>query len=307
MNKTFSVVIPVYGEKLNLILLHKRLISVLDSLENDYEIIMVDDNSPDNSWEVISSLSKNDAKIKGIKLSKNFGQHRAIAAGLHYVEGKWCIIMDCDLQDRPEEIINLYSEAIKGYDIVMARRKRRKDKFLKRLTSKLFYFVFNFLTDQKLDSRFTSFGIFSNKVIKTINRYKEKDRSTGLLLNLVGFKKSHIDVKHDARSIGESSYSFQSRYKMAMDHILSHSTKPLTLSLKLGFFVTFFSSLYAIYIFIRFFLNSTSVPGWHSLIVSIFFFSGIIIMLLGITGLYVGKIYDEVKDRPLFIIDEKTF
>ena len=138
MNKTFSVVIPVYGEKLNLILLHKRLISVLDSLENDYEIIMVDDNSPDNSWEVISSLSKNDAKIKGIKLSKNFGQHRAIAAGLHYVEGKWCIIMDCDLQDRPEEIINLYSEAIKGYDIVMARRKRRKDKFLKRLTSKLF-------------------------------------------------------------------------------------------------------------------------------------------------------------------------
>ena len=299
--------IPVYGEKLNLMLLHKRLIAALESLKNDYEIIMVDDNSPDDSWEIISKLSKYDKKIKGIKLSKNFGQHRAIAAGLSYAEGKWCIIMDCDLQDRPEEITNLYNKAKKGYDIVMARRKNRKDKLLKRLTSKLFYYIFNCLTDQKLDSRFTSFGIFSNKVIKTINRYKEKDRSTGLLLNLVGFKKSHVDVMHDARNIGESSYSFQSRYRMAKDHILSYSTKPLTLALKLGFVVTFFSSLYAVYILIRFFYNSTSVPGWHSLIVSIFFFSGVIIMLLGITGLYVGKIYDEVKDRPLFIVDEKTF
>ena len=307
MKIDLSILIPVYGHNLELKYLFERLNNSLIELKLNYEVIFINDNSPDNSWDDIVQLSKIEKKVKGIKLSRNYGQHRAIAAGLKFVNGNWCIIMDCDLQDRPEEIINLYNKAISGYDIVMAKRLNRKDNILKKFSSKLFYIVFNFLTNQDLDNRFTSFGIFSKKVINALLLFHEKDRSTGLLLNLIGFKRTSIDVIHDSRVSGYSSYTTKSRFNMARDHILSHSTKPLELILKFGFTVTLCSSFYALFIIMRYLLNSISVPGWYSLIVSIFFFSGIIIMLLGMVGLYVGKIYNEVKRRPLFIIESTTF
>jgi len=302
-----SIIIPIFGHNLELNNLHNRLKKCLNEITNDYDIILVNDESPDNSWEVICKLAENDKRVKGVNLSRNFGQHRAIAAGIKYAAGQWCVIMDCDLQDRPEEIIKLYNKANEGYDIVMARRGNRKDNFIKRFTSKFFYLIFNFLTNQKLDNRFTSFGIYSNRVINIFKNFKEKDRSTGLLFNLIGFNKSHVDVQHDSRDYGESSYTIHSRYVMAKDHILSYSTKPLELALGLGFFVTLASIVYAIYLIGRYFFQSATVPGWYSLIVSIFFFSGIIIMLVGMVGLYVGKIHNEVKGRPLFIVESTTF
>jgi len=302
-----SVVIPVFGYELDLDALYDRLSKTLIKINDNYEIIMINDKSPDNAWDVIKRLAQNDQRVKGINLSRNFGQHQAVSAGLEFVRGTWCIVMDCDLQDQPEEIIKLYNEAQKGYEIVMARRLLRKDSVIKRVTSRLFYILFNYLSDQKLDNRVANFGIYSKKVINEINKFRECDRSFGLLVNLVGFSKKIINVEHDQRRLGRSGYSFKKRLIMAENHILSHSTKPLSIAIRLGAIITIISVLYALYLIIKYIVYSSSVPGWTSLMVSLFFLSGVLITLLGVVGIYVGKIYNEVKKRPLYIIDSMTF
>ena len=302
-----SVVIPVFGYELDLNALYERLNKTLIKINDNFEIIMVNDNSPDNAWVVIKRLAKQNQCVKGINLSRNFGQHQAVSAGLEFVRGTWCIVMDCDLQDQPEEIIKLYNEAQKGYEIVMARRLLRKDRVINRVTSRLFYILFNYLTDQKLDNRVANFGIYSKKVIDEINNFRERDRSFGLLVNLVGFSKKIINVEHDKRRIGPSGYSFKKRFRMAENHIFSHSIKPLRIAVRIGVITTIISVLYALYLIIKYIIYSSSVPGWTSLMVSLFFLFGVLITLLGVVGLYVGKIYNEVKKRPLYIIDSMTF
>ena len=302
-----SVVIPVFGYELDLNALYERLNKTLIKINDNFEIIMVNDNSPDNAWVVIKRLAKQNQCVKGINLSRNFGQHQAVSAGLEFVRGTWCIVMDCDLQDQPEEIIKLYNEAQKGYEIVMARRLLRKDRVINRVTSRLFYILFNYLTDQKLDNRVANFGIYSKNVIDEINKFRERDRSFGLLVNLVGFSKKIINVEHDKRRIGPSGYSFKKRFRMAENHIFSHSIKPLRIAVRIGVITTIISVLYALYLIIKYIIYSSSVPGWTSLMVSLFFLSGVLITLLGVVGLYVGKIYNEVKKRPLYIIDSMTF
>ena len=302
-----SVVIPVFGYELDLNALYERLNKTLIKINDNFEIIMVNDNSPDNAWVVIKRLAKQNQCVKGINLSRNFGQHQAVSAGLEFVRGTWCIVMDCDLQDQPEEIIKLYNEAQKGYEIVMARRLLRKDRVIKRVTSRLFYILFNYLTDQKLDNRVANFGIYSKKVIDEINNFRERDRSFGLLVNLVGFSKKIINVEHDKRRIGPSGYSFKKRFRMAENHIFSHSIKPLRIAVRIGVITTIISVLYALYLIIKYIIYSSSVPGWTSLMVSLFFLFGVLITLTGVVGLYVGKIYNEVKKRPLYIIDSMTF
>nr|VFK10881.1 MAG: dolichol-phosphate mannosyltransferase [Candidatus Kentron sp. LPFa]VFK27313.1 MAG: dolichol-phosphate mannosyltransferase [Candidatus Kentron sp. LPFa] len=307
MHPHISVVSPVYGKELDLGELCHRLVQSLSQLTDAFEIILVNDGSPDDAWEVIQSLAWEEPRIRGINLSRNFGQHYAITAGLDYVRGDWCVVMDCDLQDRPEEIGKLYEKAQEGYDIVVGRRANRQDSAWTRLTSKLFYMVFNYLTDQKISNTIANFGIYSRPVIDAVLQYKEHDRSFGLLVSLVGYKRAEIDVVHASREIGSSAYSFRMRLHMAKDHILSHSTKPLGLVVKFGLIITLFSFLYAFFLMVRYLFLSASVPGWHGLMVSMFFLSGIIISLIGTVGLYVGKIIDEVKERPLFIVESTTF
>jgi polyisoprenyl-phosphate glycosyltransferase len=302
-----SVVIPVFGYELDLDVLYDRLSKTLIKINDNYEIIMINDKSPNNAWDVIKRLAQNDQRVKGINLSRNFGQHQAVSAGLEFVRGTWCVVMDCDLQDQPEEIIKLYNEAQKGYEIVMGRRLLRKDSVIKRVTSRLFYILFNYLSDQKLDNRVANFGIYSKKVINEINKFSERDRSFGLLVNLVGFSKKIINVEHGKRKIGPSGYSFKKRFRMAENHIFSHSTKPLRIAVRIGVIITIISVLYALYLIIKYIIYSSSVPGWTSLMVSLFFLFGVLITLLGVVGLYVGKIYNEVKKRPLYIIDSMTF
>jgi len=299
-----SVVIPVYGCKEAIGELCTRLKSTLIKLKLHYEIILVDDCCPDDSWSVITAISDKEKHIVGIKLSRNFGQHHAITAGLDFSKGQWIVVMDCDLQDKPEEIINLYNKAIEGFDIVVGKRNNRKDNILKKLSSKLFYIVFNYLTNQKLDNTVANFGIYSRRVIEEIKKFKEKDRSFGLLAVLVGFKRTEINVVHGKRDKGKSSYNLNKRMNMAIDHILSHSVKPLMIGIKIGFIISIFSTIYIIKLVILYLLYGNKVDGWTSLSVSIFFLSGLIIAIVGIVGLYIGKIYDEVKNRPLYIIDE---
>jgi glycosyltransferase involved in cell wall biosynthesis len=233
-----SIVTPVYGRTLDLKGLYDRLVASLAKISPAFEIIMVNDHSPDDSWDVIKKLSASDPRVRGVNLSRNFGQHQAITAGLHYARGDWTVVMDCDLQDRPEEIPTFYAKAKEGYDVVMGRRYNRQDNFLKKQASKLFYRIFNYLTDQKLDNRIANFGIYSAKVIDSVKKYKEKDRSFGLLVSLVGFKRTGIDIVHDNRTTGQSSYSFKKALELAIGHILSHTNKPLRLFVKVGFIIS---------------------------------------------------------------------
>ncbi len=306
MNKEISIVIPVYGSVDSLNELTSRLISAFEYKKLSYEIILVDDGGGNSSWKKIQELVKIKKNLIGIKLSRNFGQHYAITAGIDQSSGNWCAVMDCDLQDKPEEVLKFYEKAQEGYQIVLGLRVKRQDKFFVKMTSRLFYFILNYLTNQSIDHRVSNFGIYSRKVIEAVKKYKEKDRAFSILISLVGFSKTYIEIEHGLRESGTSNYNFKKRLSLALDCALSHSNKPLLLFVQLGALVSIFSSFIGLSIVLKFFLTSSPVSGWTSIIVSLFFLFGILISVMGVIGLYIGKIYNEVKKRPLYIVDEET-
>jgi glycosyltransferase involved in cell wall biosynthesis len=300
-----SVVSPVYNSQNIVPLLISRLEEALRQITEDYEIILVDDYSSDNSWQSIESAAKSNQKIKGIKLSRNFGQHYAITAGLDYTIGEWVIVMDCDLQDRPEEIINLYKTANEGcFDIVLAGRINRKDQYLKKMYSKCFYKVLGFLTGTKHDPSVANFGIYSKSVIREIKSLRESIRYFPTMVNWVGFKKTTIVVTHSEREEGKSGYNFKKMFNLAIDIILAYSDKPIRITIKLGIFISFISFIMSLYTFIKWYSGTINVIGYSSLIISVWFLSGCILTTLGIVGLYVGKIFEGVKGRPIYIIEK---
>lgn len=306
-NLHISIVIPVFGCCQNLNLLYDRLVRALALITNDFEIILVNDASPDHAWAIIKDLAQQDNRVKGINLSRNFGQHHAITAGLDYAKGDWTVVMDCDLQDQPEEIIKLYNKAQEGYDIVFGRRSQRKDSFFKKLSSKFFFKIYDYFTDSKIDNRIANFSIISKNVLDTLIRFKEQSRSYHLFVNWIGFKRIEIDIEHASREEGKSSYTFAKLMNLAIDGIISQSNKPLKLSIKFGFFLSFLSFIYALYLVIRYIVFSIPVEGWTSVMVSIYFIGGLIFANMGILGLYLGKTFDETKNRPIYIIKETTF
>ncbi len=308
MNIKISVVTPIYGCCSNLDLLYRELKEVLTSISKDFEIIMVNDASPDKAWDKIVFLSEKDSRVKGINLARNFGQHYAISAGLDFASGDWVVVMDCDMQDQPKEIIKLYNKAIEGYDVVFGRRAIRKDNFIKKMGSKLFYKIYSYFTDINIDSSIANFSIISSKVVKEFRKIKEQNRSYPLFINWLGFKnRANIDIEHAKREDGKSSYTFKKLINLAVDSIVSHSNKPLRLSIKFGFILSTLSIFYALWLVIGYFLYGVPVAGWTSVMVSIYFISGLLFANMGILGLYIGKIFNEVKDRPLYIIQNKTF
>ena len=299
-----SVVSPVYGCRECLGDLCKRLAATLAPISEDFEIILVNDACPQGSWESIQALARQESRIKGINLSRNFGQHYAITAGLDHAQGDWVVVMDCDLQDKPEEIAKLYAKAMEGYDVVFGQRVERQDSFFKKLASRMFYLVLQYFTDTEHDSTIANFGIFSHQVIETVTLYREQNRSFPLFVKIVGFKRTQIPVAHDDRLYGKSSYSFRKMVNLAIDSIVAHSNKPLRLFIQVGFFISLGSMVYALWLFLRYFLYGDIAEGWTSLMVSMFFMFGLLFGILGILGLYIGKIFDEVKGRPLYIIQE---
>lgn len=299
-----SVISPIYGCRDSIEELYEKLTSVLQKICLNYEIIFVNDNCPQNSWDIISEIAKNDTKVKAIKLSRNFGQHYAITAGLDNCSGAHVVVMDCDLQDRPGEIEKLYKKALEGYDVVHGRRVERQDSFFKTFTSKLFYKTLEYFTETEHDHTIGNFGVYSKKVIEAVKGLKEKSRDFLLLVKIVGFKKVEIDVEHDERVYGTSSYTLSKMINLAIDSIVSHSNKPLKLIIGLGLFVSILSLFTALGLSIAHFTYGFSVEGWTSLMVSMFFLFGLLFGILGVIGLYIGKIFDQVKNRPLYIIDE---
>lgn len=304
-NIHISLVSPVYMAEKIVGELVRRIIESVSLITGDFEIILVNDSSPDASWQKILEECEKDKRIKGINLSRNFGQHNAITAGLKFAKGEWIIVMDCDLQDRPDEIPNLYRKALEGYDTVFAQRLYRSDSFPKRYLSKIFYALFSYLTETKQDPSVANFGIYRKCVVDAILNMKDQIRFLPTMVQWVGFRKYYLPVQHSNRYEGKTTYNFKSLLHLAMNNIVAFSDKPLRLTAKAGLIIAMLSFITGIIYFVLYLIGSIQVLGFTTLILSIWFLAGIIILILGVLGLYVGKVFEKVKKRPTYIISDK--
>lgn len=299
-----SVVVPSYACDDCLDELYKRLTSSLKTITDNYEIIMVNDASPKEDWKVIENLASQDSRVKAINFSKNCGQHYAITAGLDYSSGNWVVVMDADLQDQPEEIPRLYNKTKDGFDIVFGRRVNRQDNFLKKASSALFYKFYDFLTEQVTDHTVGNFGIYSRTVVDNYCSMRETVRNFSQFVRWLGFEVAYIDIQHAERFSGETSYSLWRMIRLASHTVIALSNKPLLISVQLGFWIASLAFIYSLYLILKYLVYGITVTGWTSLMVSVYFLAGLILMNIGILGLYIGKIFDEVKKRPLYVVKE---
>ncbi len=298
---TWSFVIPVYGSPESLEQLCKRVKNVCTDVP--YELILVDDRCPKGSWLEIERLAMNDPAIIGIRLSRNFGQHPAIQAGLSRARGEWIIVMDCDLQDRPEEVPRLWSKALEGFDVVRAKRVSRNDPVHRRLFSRAFYALLSYLTDTHQNSDFSNFGIYSRRVIETITQWEEESKYFPAIVSWVGFSQSTLAVEQGPRFEGRSSYTLGKLMALAMNVIVGFSDKPLKLVMATGFSIAALSFGMAFFVLVSHLMGALTVQGWASIALSIWFLAGCLLFAVGLTGLYVGRVLVETKGRPTFIID----
>ncbi len=299
-----SVISPVYRAEKIVDELVKRVCAELEIITPNYEFILVEDGSPDNSWESIVRNCKLNPKVKGIKLSRNFGQHYAITAGVTFAKGASIVLMDCDLQDDPSAIKKFINKRGEGFDIIFSKRKNRKHSFLKSMNSKIYNSLFTLFSDGKFDVDAGSFVCFSNRVKEVFIRLEDKDRLYLQMLKWVGFRSTYIEIEHNERFEGNSSYTIFKLLKLGLQGWTSHSDKLLRISIGIGLSIAALSFIAAVAIVMGYLFYNLQ-PGWPSIIVSIFFSTGLILMSIGIAGIYIGKIFDQVKNRPLYIIEEK--
>lgn len=297
-----SVVSPIYKGADMLHALVERCEKAIFTITDDYELILVNDHSPDNSWEIITQICASDPKVVGVDLSRNWGQHPAISAGLSVSTGEWVVVMDCDLQDRPEEIPALYQKALEGYDIVYARRVERQDGYWKRLSSTIFHTVYDWLAGYKTDKTIANFGIYNRIVIDEVCRIPDLSRGFGSLLHHLGFNSTAIDVTHAERMSGSSGYTLAKLLKLAFENCIANSNKPLRITVEIGLVMSTVSFLLALYNLIAKLCGIISVEGFTTTVFSIWFVGGLLLFVCGIIGLYIGKIYDQVKGRPYVVI-----
>ncbi|MCR5805100.1 MAG: glycosyltransferase family 2 protein [Clostridia bacterium] len=297
-----SVVSPVYGCRAALRELHRRVTESVRTITDDYEIIFVNDSCPQNSWEEIEAICSEDKFVKGIELSRNFGQMKAILAGIDYSTGDWVIVMDCDLQDRPEEILKLYNKAQEGYDIVFARRTVRKENPIKVFLAEMFYSVYRYATDTTYDGKVSNFSIISRKVADNYCRMREQHRGYVEYLSWLGFRQTTVDVDCDERFEGKSSYSIRKKINLAIELLTSQSDKILKLFVALGFIMAIVSFFVLIGLVIYKLVVADVTIGWTSTVATIILVGGIIISVIGIVGVYVGNIFMQTKDRPIYVV-----
>ena len=300
-----SVVSPVFKAELIIDELVKRVVYELEKLTNNFEIILIDDGSPENCWVKITENCKKDKRIKGVKLSRNFGQHNAVLAGLVEASGDLIVIMDCDLQDDPKYIKLLVNSYYAGSQIVFTKRINRKHSFFKSFTAKIYNLIFNVFADKEYDINVGSLVLFTSQVKYEFLKIKEHNSLYIQVLKWVGFDHSYVNVEHMPRLNGKTSYSLKGLINMAIQGWVSNSEKLLYLSIKIGGCLILSSLTLVIYI-VYSFLNYPYQSGWASLICTIILCSGLILTSLGILGIYLGKTYNEVKNRPNYIVELKN-
>ena len=301
-----SVISPVYGAPTLLHELVRQIEETVSKLTPDYEIILVEDHSPDNSREIITEICQKNKRVKGVFLSRNFGQQYALNAGFDLSTGNYVVTLDCDLQNPPAQIKDLYVKIQEGYDIVFASRQNRPDNFFMTQGSHLFNKLMGFLTDTRQDESLAEFAIYRRKVVDAMAQMGDYRRYYPLMNQWVGFKTAKILVNHDERTDGkESSYSMRNRIDLAVTTAVSFSTKSLRLIVYFGVVITFLAILLALFLVIKTLVMGIDVSGWVTLFVSMWFIAGILVTVIGVVAVYVGNIFDEVKHRPSYIIDEK--
>lgn len=308
----FSIVIPIYNEEENIPELYRRLTAVMEKLcgnkenpENGFEIIMVNDGSTDRSWHIIKELHEKDSRVKGISFSRNFGHHVAITAGLDHAKGNAIILMDGDLQDPPEEIPKLYAKFIEGYDLVYGIREKNKETFFKKLASSLFWHLINKLSGVYMPENQTLLRIFDKKILDVLRTMRERSRFIHGMIAWTGFKVGIVKVEHASRLYGISKYNAVKMFRLAFNAITSFSTTPLRLATYLGFISAGIGFFFGVYFLYKKIAYGIPVLGYASIIVAILFIGGIQLLILGIIGEYLGRTYQEVQGRPIYIIGDR--
>ena len=301
-----SIVSPVYHAENIIKELVNRIKYEIDILKIEYEIILIEDGSEDNSWIEIENLCYLYSNIIGVKLSRNFGQHYAISAGLKYAKGDVIVVMDCDLQDNPKYIPYLILEYKKGFDIVYTEKQFRNHSFFKNLTSSFYNLFFNYLIDNKnwkSNINVGTYSLLSRKVVDSFNSINDYHRHYLIVLRWLGYSHTKIIINHDKRFSGKSSYTLNKLIKHAIEGITSQSDKLLRISVLFGLVITGISFI-SILLILFFYFSHGFRSGWTSIFVLILFSTGIIVTSIGIAGIYIGKIFDQVKMRPMYIIEK---
>ena len=305
MNIVYSVVIPVYNEEPVIKESYKRLTGVMQQTKEAYELIFINDGSRDLSAEILSELCENDSCVKYINFSRNFGHQPAITAGMDYASGEAIIIIDADLQDPPEVILEMIKEWKNGYQVLYGKRiKRRGETFFKKLTAKLFYRLLRSLTSVDIPVDTGDFRLIDKKVCDSMKTLGERNRYVRGIVSWVGFKQKAVEYVREERFAGETKYPIKKMIKFAIDGLTSFSYAPLRLATTLGTFMSLCSFIYLIVILIQRLFTNTTVTGWASTIAVLLLTQGIVLMMLGIIGEYIGRIFDEIKGRPIYIVSE---
>ena len=299
-----SFVVPVYGSPDSLKPLSDRIRAICRELTASYELVFVEDRCPKNSWAVVRQLACEDPAIVGIRLSRNFGQHPAINAGLSVARGQWIVVMDCDLQDQPEDVPKLLAKAQEGHQIVLAWRASRDDPWHRRVASRLFYNLLSFLTETQQSTEVGNFGIYHRKVIDAMMLWNEDSKYFPAVVQWVGFARTQIGIDRSARHQGKSSYTLGKLFTLAMRVMVGFSDKPLKMVMLCGVIVATVSFAAAVSLLSLHLLGTITVEGWTSIMLSIWFLAGCTAFTLGLCGLYIGRILVEAKGRPTYIIDE---
>ena len=301
-----SVIVPMYNEEAVIWETYNRLTKVMDELNEAYEIIFINDGSKDKTKDILNEICNQNNKIKMIDFARNFGHQVAITAGMDYAAGECMVIIDGDLQDPPELIPEMIKKWKSGYDVVYGKRKSRQGETLfKKFTAKAFYRILRSMTDVSIPVDTGDFRLIDRKVCEALKQLPERSRYVRGLMSWVGFKQTAIEFERSERFAGETKYPLKKMLKLASDGIMSFSYKPLKLASYLGTLLSGLSFLYLIIVLLqKIFAPETVISGWASLIAVNLFFNGIVLLMLGIIGEYIGRIYDEAKGRPLYVISE---
>tara|TARA_Y100001970_G_scaffold293564_1_gene441218 strand:+ start:961 stop:1908 length:948 start_codon:yes stop_codon:yes gene_type:complete len=307
MFEKLSIIVPVYDEEKNINNFLERTTNTLKKINLDYEIIFVLDPSNDNSENIILEKIQQNKNIKLIVLSRRFGQPAATMAGIHNLTGDICVIIDCDLQDPPELIYEMYKKIIEGHDVVYAKRiKRKGETFLKKIISKWGYKIIEKISDVKIPRDTGDYRIITKKIIDQLKELKETNAFLRGLVAYVGYKQTYIEYERDERKRGDSKYNkYLGSLKIAFNGIFGFSSKPLFFMSLMGFIFAMISFLIGVYYIYQKITNPLITPGLSSTILMITFFAGVQLLGLGLLGEYIGRIYDEVKNRPNFIVNKK--
>lgn len=303
-----SIAVPWYKSKDSVFALYDRVCAAVAGISDfdQLEFVFVEDGGNDGTWEKLRELASRDQRVKAARLARNFGQHHTLTACLDLCTGDWIVVMDCDLQDRPEEIPRLYAKATEGFDMVCARRGKRGDSWAKRMSSRCFARVFSWLSGMQYDYEVANFRIFSSRVLHAYRTMREATRNLPGQLQWLGFSVGSVDVTHGSRYSGQSSYTFTKLFSLALNSIIAYSNKPLRLAIRCGILLTALSLGMSLWILIRKLFWGIPVAGWAGVMVSLWFIGGMLMGTLGIIGLYLGKIYDEVKYRPIYVLAESV-